>query len=170
MSHSMTKPTKWHVRPAKTQISLGIHPVWSESLLCTHWKPTKWHVCPAKPQISLGIHPVWSVFTVRMKKAWVLSYPLSAQQRLWSDWADAQADLSLRWVHSHLVGFAMRRLKFDFLMFIRWWSQWAELKFHEARIYLHFIFRSFLCINCEESVLIVQNTWHRKFIKQRVRP
>ena len=24
----MTKPTKWHVRPAKTQISLGIHPVW----------------------------------------------------------------------------------------------------------------------------------------------
>ena len=30
---------------------------------------------------------------------WVLSYPLSAQQRLWSDWADAQADLSLRWAH-----------------------------------------------------------------------
>ena len=29
----MTKPTKWHVRPAKTQISLGIRPVWSESLL-----------------------------------------------------------------------------------------------------------------------------------------
>ena len=25
------------------------------------------------------------------------SYPLSAQRRLWSDWADAQADLSLRW-------------------------------------------------------------------------
>ena len=42
----MTKPTKWHVRPAKTQISLGIRPVWSESSLCawrklgslaTHW-------------------------------------------------------------------------------------------------------------------------------------
>ena len=33
MSHSMTKPTKWHVRTAKTQISLGIRPVWSESLL-----------------------------------------------------------------------------------------------------------------------------------------
>ena len=29
----MTKPTKWHVRPAKTQISLGLCPVWSESLL-----------------------------------------------------------------------------------------------------------------------------------------
>ena len=39
------------------------------------------------------------VFTVQMKKAWVLSYPLSVQQRLWSDWADAQADLSLCWAH-----------------------------------------------------------------------
>ena len=30
-------PTKWHVRPAKTQISLGIRPVWSESSLCAQW-------------------------------------------------------------------------------------------------------------------------------------
>ena len=29
----MTKLTKWHARPAKTQISLGIRPVWSESSL-----------------------------------------------------------------------------------------------------------------------------------------
>ena len=40
-----------------------------------------------------------------MKKAWVLSYPLSAQRRLWSDWADAQADLSLRWAHTHFFFF-----------------------------------------------------------------
>ena len=33
MSHSMTKPTKWHVHPAKTPISLCIRTVWSESLL-----------------------------------------------------------------------------------------------------------------------------------------
>ena len=73
---------------------------------------TKWHVCPAKTQISLDIRPIWSVFAVRMKKAWVLSYPMSTQRRLWSDWADAQADLSLRWVHSHFVGFVMRQLNF----------------------------------------------------------
>ena len=42
---------------------------------------------------------VWSVSAVGMKKAWVLSYPLSTLQRLWSDWADAQADLSFRWAH-----------------------------------------------------------------------
>ena len=54
-----------------------------------------------------------------MKKACFLSFPLSAQRRLrsawassevWSDRADAQADLSLRWAHSHLSnGFVMRR-------------------------------------------------------------
>ena len=34
-----------------------------------------------------------------------------AHSKDWSDWADAQADLSLRWVHSHFVGFVMRQLK-----------------------------------------------------------
>ena len=51
------------------------------------------------------------VFAVHMKKAWVLSYPLSAHQRLWSDWAGAQAALSLRWAHSHIVGFVRSWLK-----------------------------------------------------------
>ena len=37
LSHSITILTKWHVRPAKTQISLGIRPDWSESSLCTQW-------------------------------------------------------------------------------------------------------------------------------------
>ena len=43
--------------------------------------------------------PVWSVFAVRLKKVRIVSYPLSAKRRPWSDWADAQADLSLRWAH-----------------------------------------------------------------------
>ena len=54
---------------------------------------------PAKIQISLGIRPVWSVFAVCMKKHWALNYLLSAQWKYWSDWADAQADSSLHWVH-----------------------------------------------------------------------
>ena len=37
LSCLMTKPTKWYVCPAKTQISLGIRPVWSESSLST-WR------------------------------------------------------------------------------------------------------------------------------------
>ena len=54
-----------------------------------------------------SICPVWSVFAVRMKNAWVLSYPLSAQRRLW---ASAQSDLSLRWAHRYFAGFVMSRL------------------------------------------------------------
>ena len=64
-----------------------------------HDKSNKMTVLPAKTQISLRICPVWLVF-VCMKKALVLNYPLSAQQRLWSDWVDAQADLSLPWAQS----------------------------------------------------------------------
>ena len=37
LSRLMTKPTKWYVRPARTQISLGIRPVWSESSPCPQW-------------------------------------------------------------------------------------------------------------------------------------
>ena len=34
---SHDKTNKMTVRPVKTQICLGIRPVWSESLLCAHW-------------------------------------------------------------------------------------------------------------------------------------
>ena len=66
---------------------------------------------PAKTQISLGIHPVWlRVFTVRRKKAWVLSYPLNAQQKLirlggYPGWSK-----SLLGAHAILLVFVMRWL------------------------------------------------------------
>ena len=56
-SRRMTKPTKWPVRPAKTQIRLGVRPVWSESSLSA-WR-----------------------------NLWALSYPLSTQRRLLGGWA-----------------------------------------------------------------------------------
>ena len=64
----MTKPTIRPVRPVKTQISLGICPVWSESSLCAQW---------------------------------VVKDPsfLHADSKDWSDWVDAQAELSLHWAH-----------------------------------------------------------------------
>ena len=74
LSRFMTKPTKWHMRPAKTQISLDIRPVWSESSLSA-WRKL----------VSLATN--W------------------AHNEDWSDWADAQADLSLRWAHSHFCWF-----------------------------------------------------------------
>ena len=77
------KTNKITVRPAKTQISLGIRPVWSESSLCVQW-------------VAKDLHEL----------------SLCRKRRLWSDWADAQADLSLRWADTQFVGFVMSRLKF----------------------------------------------------------
>ena len=64
-----------------------------------HWKPSyllepphdktnKMACVPSEASDQPGHHPsLIRVFTVHMKKPWVLSYPLRAQQRLWSDWA-----------------------------------------------------------------------------------
>ena len=81
------------VRPAKTQISLGIRPVWSE--------PNEDSDQPGQSLISLRC-----AFSRQLRAA----RANSEQLRLWSDWADAQADLILRWAHSHFVGFVMSRL------------------------------------------------------------
>ena len=76
------------------------------------WQNQQSDCAPSEDSDQPGHPPsLIRVFAVRMKKAWVLSYPLSAQRRLWSDWADAQADLSLRWAHTHFVGFVMLRLR-----------------------------------------------------------
>ena len=63
-------------------------------------KTNKLPCAPSEDSDQPGHPPsLITVFTIRMKKAWVLSYSFSAQRRLWSDWANAQADLSLRWAH-----------------------------------------------------------------------
>ena len=65
-----------------------------------HIKTSKMFCAPSEDLDHPGHLPsLVRVFAVRMKKPLVRSYPLRAQRRLWSDWADAQADLSLRWVH-----------------------------------------------------------------------
>ena len=53
----------------------------------------------AKTQISLGIHPVWSESPLCAQR--VVKDPsfLHADSEDWSDWVDAQADLSLCWAH-----------------------------------------------------------------------
>ena len=81
MSGSITKPTKWLVRPAKTQISLGICPVWSESSLSA-WRNIG-------SSVNHRAHCEDSDQTGRMPRLiWVFT-----------------------WRTDHFVGFVMRRLK-----------------------------------------------------------
>ena len=66
---------------------------------------------PSEDSDQLGPPPsLIRVFALRMTKGWVISYPLSIQRRLLiSDWADDQADLSLRRTR-HFVCFVMELL------------------------------------------------------------
>ena len=85
----------------------------SSTIWAAKWENQQSECSPSKDSDQPGHPPsLVRVFAVRTKKPWVLSYPLSAQQRLWSDWADAQADLSLRLAHTHFVGFFMSRLMY----------------------------------------------------------
>ena len=47
------------------------------------------------------MHCLIRIVTVDLKPLWVIGYAMSALRRLWSDCANAQADLSLRWAHMY---------------------------------------------------------------------
>ena len=82
VSYLMTKPTKWPLCPAKTQISLGIRPVWSESSQCTQWvaeDPVFLHADSKDSDQTGRMHRLICVFA---------------------------------WRNGHFAGFVMRRLTF----------------------------------------------------------
>ena len=81
-----------------------------------------------------------------MKKDWVHSYPLRAQRRLWSDWADAQAYLSLHWAHTHFVDFVMRRLMYA----IKKWKQTVK-SCRKMRAY-----SSYVSVYCRQNLQLVR--------------
>ena len=63
MCQSIIKPTKLHVCPAKTHISLGICLVWSDPLLCAQWvakNPRRLQVGSEDSDQTLGGCQGWS--------------------------------------------------------------------------------------------------------------
>ena len=95
-------------------------------LSCSTTNLSKWAMRRAKTRISLGIHPVWSVFTVHSKDSQGHKASSWGQRRLWSDWADSQADLSLCWVHRSFCWFYRAATHFISKMWSGWGSNsWA---------------------------------------------
>ena len=90
-----------------------------------HDKTNKMACAPSADSDQPGHPPsLIRVFAVRMKNAWALSYPLSGKRRLWSDWVDAQPDLSLRWTHMPLCWFCHEAAQISFPLqpvFKSWW-------------------------------------------------
>ena len=65
-----------------------------------HDKTNKMAYLPSEDSDQPGHSPsLIRVFTVRLMASYGPKLSSYVQQRLWSDWVDAQADLSLRWVH-----------------------------------------------------------------------
>ena len=91
---------------------------WCRSLNCNHqhnwaatWQNQQGDCAPSEDSDQPGHPPSlirdFAVRTVGSKGPKLSSF---GQRRLWSDCADAQADLSLRWAHTHFVGFVVSRL------------------------------------------------------------
>ena len=68
---------------------------------------------PGHPPSLIGVFAVRSMVSLGPKVS------SCGHRRLWLDWADAQADLSVHWAHSHIVGFVMSRLIFPWY----WWRK-----------------------------------------------
>ena len=122
-----------------------------------HDKTNKVTVCPAKTQISLGIRLVWSVFAVRIKKAWVLSYPLSARRRLirlggcpgWSE--SSLSAQSLCWFQNK--GLSQSQQEKQYTWFKREWSLSAPSMLRAG--YITQLRK--ICINIASEMSKVQN-------------
>ena len=75
------------------------------NMSCRTTKPTKW-CAPSEDLDQSGQLPSLIVLAVRSMGSWGPKVSSCLQWRLWSDWADAQADQSLRWVHRSFCWFS----------------------------------------------------------------
>ena len=84
--------TIWHLHMKKFCHNLTFEP--------KHDKTNKMTCAPSEDSDQPGHPPsLIRVFSVCSMDSQGSKASSSGQRRLWSDWADAQADLSLRWVH-----------------------------------------------------------------------
>ena len=71
-----------------------------------HDKTNKTTCTPSEDSDQPGHPPsLIRVFAVRIKKHWVLSYPMSAQRRLWPDWGMSRLIRVFAWRKGHFIWF-----------------------------------------------------------------
>ena len=94
---------RWGMQEDCIMVVWRILKILSHEMSCRMTKPTKIPVRPAKTLIRLGICPVWSESSLSalINIEPLITYGVHSED--WSDWVDAQADLSLRWVHMFLL-------------------------------------------------------------------
>ena len=104
------------------------------------WQNQQSDCAPSEDSDQPG-HPtsLIRVFDVRLMGSKGPKLSSCEQRRLWSDWADAQADLSLRWAHTQFVGFVMSRLIVYLSYNIITESCWfTATEVHGFYVYMHY--------------------------------
>ena len=133
LSRLMTKPTKWHVRPAKTQISLGIRLVWSESSLSA-WRrlwslATNWTHSEDSDQTGWMPRLIW-VFAGGTVILLVLSWGASIKESVFGHWNNFLACREDRTGTSYTKGQCANHFKPLHLItkhfIISWRGKWAN--------------------------------------------
>ena len=128
------KTNKMTVRPANTPISLGIHPVWSESSLCAQWI--------AKDPSFLHADSEDSDQTGRMP-------------RLISVFAGRTC---------HFVGFVMRRLIYVSFPSVVWGGMWNSIvSVLDRRIFIYFPNHELLLNNSLLKLIYLSTSWETLF-------
>ena len=97
-----------------------------EAFWATSWQNQQNDLCAQRDSDHPGHPPsLIRVFAVRSMGSLGPSFASGGQRRLWSDWADAQADLSLRWVHRSFCWFCHAVARFSY-----WNHFWNHCVWH----------------------------------------
>ena len=144
-------------------MSFQIAKIYKETCEPPHDKSNKMACAPSEDSDQPGHPPsLIRVLAVRMKKAWVLSYPFSEQRSLWSDWADAQSFCWFCHEAAHVVivlwsaSLKMEFRKLDhpsFILLCKWYSVNPSRSLWRSR-WVHKLFLLyFLSLQCYLALL-----------------
>ena len=122
---------------------------WSNSFEPAHDKTIRMTCSPSEAHINLDIRPVWSKCSLCAATHW-------AHSKDWSEWANAQADMSLRWAHRsfcwfcraavHLLYFGLSHLRQQY-----WFLLFPETPRVSDCIYVSMHAYTCLCLLCHTA-------------------
>ena len=104
----------------------------SFNICAASWQNQQNDVHPAKTQISLDICPVWQESSL---SAWRKLRSLATHWAHCKDWVDAEADLSLHWVHRTFCWFCHEVAQFFHgTIYFRFQQPCSEICFYDRHL------------------------------------
>ena len=120
------------------------HTIWAAT-----WQNQQNECAPSEDSDQPGIRSVWSESSRCTQLVAKDPRFLQADSEDWSVWADAQADLSLRWTHSHFVGFVMSRLIFSYKAWLTIRNSFPTQLSNQWFIYYQLLYIPWVSTECD---------------------